>query len=227
MTKQDKLDGILSQAFREYAQEKINTHYADNAPFETSASFDRKMRRMLRSERNVYYKLTLTRGRRVLCACVMIIILLLSLLSVEAVREAVGSFIIKHFSNYNSIAPVVETDSTYPSALEVAYVPEYIPSGYVLTQEDISDAGVTQIYSKGEKIIMYDQSPKQGFSANIDNERSELTEEIVDGQKYYINVYGKNDYDIFWDNGGYVFSLSAELPKDTMLNMCKSLKIKE
>ena len=224
------IDKLLSRAFHQYVDEQMTAEFSNVPKFETSASFDRRINRAIKSERNYYYKFTLTRARRILCACIIILIIMLSLLSVGAVREAIAGFFIEHFSNHNSLSTMSDTQSNYPTTIEKVYEPSFIPDGYNIIEEDISTAGVTLIYGYDDKMILFTQDTKSGSGINLDNEYSTASAETIDGQEYYV-VTNQNDghtsYSIHWDNGEYLFEISAELSKDVALNMCKSLKIRK
>ena len=226
----NNFDKILSKAFHEYVNEQLETEAANATAYKNSTSFDKKINRALKSKHNFYYKLTLTNGRRILCACVIIMVILLSLLSVGAVRDAIAGFFIEHFRDHNSLSVATETDTGYPSKIEKVYVPQFIPDGYELAEEDVSEAGVTLIYEYNEKKILYTQNTKSGFGISLNNEYSTSSTENIDGQDYYI-IASKNNgnttYSVHWDDGEYIFELSAELPKNDILNMCKSLKVEE
>jgi len=225
MTDTKNFDTLLSQAFTLYVEDTINSEFRDVPEYCPSESFNKRIDCLIKSERNYYYKFTLTRTRRILCACLIMIIILLSLLSVGAVREAITNFFIEVFSNHNSISVKAESGASYPSSIERVYSPEYIPDGYTLIDEDISEAGVSLIYGNDDKMILFTQETKQNYTLNLDNEYATSSVEAIDGQDYYINHFKDGNYTILWDNGEYVFTVTAELPKNDILKMCNSLKI--
>lgn len=225
---ESKFEAVLTQAFHEYVDEKLENNSCNIEEFKTSEKFEKNIKRMIKNKGNIYYRLTFTRGRRLLCACIMIIILLISLFSVSAVRELINNFIIEHFSNHDSITYSESSEiKNYPYKIEKFYVPSYIPKGYTLADKSIIDNDATYTYLGKNKAIVFSQSTKEGWGSSVDNEKSEAMVETINGQDYYINYSDELGSTIIWDNGEYLFSLSAELPKDTMLNMCKSLKTKE
>ena len=225
---ESKFEAILTQAFHEYVDKKLENDSYNSEEFKTSAKFEKNIKRMIKNKGNIYYRLTFTRGRRLLCACIMIIILLISLFSVSAVRELINNFIIEHFSNHDNITYSESSEiKKFPSKIEKFYVPSYIPKGFTLVDKSIIDNDATYTYLGKNKAIVFSQGTKEGWGASVDNEKSKATVETINGQDYYINYSDDLGSTIIWDNGEYLFSLSAELPKDTMLNMCKSLKTKE
>ena len=225
---ESRFETVLTQAFHEYVDEKLENNSYNSEEFKTSAKFEKSIKRMIKNKGSIYYRLTFTRGRRLLCACIMIIILLISLFSVSTVRELINNFIIEHFSNHDSITYSESSEiKKYPSRIEKYYVPSYIPKGYKLADKSIIDNDATYTYLGKNKAIVFSQGTKEGWGTSVDNEKSKATVETINGQDYYINYSDELGSTIIWNNGEYLFSLSAELPKDTMLNMCKSLKIKK
>ena len=106
---------------------------------------------------------------------------------------------------------VIEEDDSSPTTLEEVYELSYVPEGYVLKQENI-----------------FSQITRDYYSASIDNKDVDISVEKHDGQDYL--VYGIEDgsFIIIYDNGRYVFSLSSyELPKETMIKMLETIKIKK
>jgi hypothetical protein len=226
-------DNILRQAFQEFMEEKLDSRIYSDESFSTSASFEKKMSKMIKSEHNVYHKMTLTKARKALCIAIAIIILLLSSLSVGAVRDFIANFYIQYFDTHNTLTAMLDDNENYPTTLEKTYRLGYIPDGYELSDEDITENDASYLYSNSEgKNMLFTQNTKSIFNIDIDNEYSNATTEVYQGQLYFVNVFD-SDYaegkrvTIIWDNGSYIFCLSAELPKEAVLDLCSSLKIEE
>lgn len=203
---ESKFEAVLTQAFHEYVDEKLENDSYNSEEFKTSAKFEKNIKRMIKNKGNIYYRLTFTRGRRLLCACIMIIILLISLFSVSAVRELINNFIIEHFSNHDSITYSESSEiKKYPSKIEKYYVPGYIPKGYTLADKSIIDNDATYTYLGENKAIVFSQSTKEGWGSSVDNEKSNATVETINGQDYYINYSDELGSTIIWDNDEYLF----------------------
>lgn len=230
MVETNMYDNVLKQAFKEYMEESLDSDIYREDEFETSKAFEKKIAKMIKSQHNVYHKLTLTRARKVLCIAAIIIAILLSTLSVGAVRDFVANFFVKHFSTHDSISADTE-EGTYPTKLEKIYELGYIPEGYELADKSVTDNDATYIYNSKNDSLLFVQSTKDAFASNLDNENSSTVTENYKGQEYYISdfKYDNNSHiiTVVWDNGKYIFELSAELPKKTMLDLCDSLKIKQ
>lgn len=229
MNDMERFDNILSQAVSGYINNWMFSDEFREDEFKTSKSFEKKMSKMIKSQHNVYHKLTLTRARKALCAVAIIIALLLSSLSVGAVRDFVANLFVKHFNTHDSISANTE-EGTYPTKLEKIYELGYLPEGYKLADKSVTDNDATYIYNSKNDSLLFVQSTKDAFASNLDNENSSTVTENYKGQEYYISdfKYDNNSHiiTVVWDNGKYIFELSAELPKKTMLDLCNSLKIK-
>lgn len=230
MAKLNSYDNILEQAFNEYMKERLESGIYREDSFKTSESFEKKMSKMIKSQHNVYHKVTLTRARKVLCVAIAIIILLLSSLSVGAVRDFIGNFFIKHFATYDTITAMLENTENYPTKLEELYELSSMPDEFELEDSIVVDNMASYFYRiDDKKTLWFDQQTKKSFSISQDNEYSKATYEEYKNQVYYIsemkNEAGR-ELTIIWDNGKYIFLLSADLPKETMLDLCSSLKIK-
>lgn len=232
MTKNKDYDEILKAAIKEYVEEKLESDVYCNNEFETSANFEKKISKLLKAERSIYHKATLTTVRKVICVLIAVLILLLSTLSVDAVRDYIADFFIEHFSVYDTVSLKQSEVKNYPTTLESLYELGYIPKGYSLADKSQMDNSVSYIYldQKGNNII-FSQDTQDSYSSNIDNEHTTNYSETVDGQEYLINVFEDEDLEkptitIIWDNREYIFTLFGNLTKKEMLNMCKSLKEK-
>lgn len=224
MAEMDMYDDILRQAFHEYMDERIESDIYREDEFETSEAFEKKMAKMIKSHYNIYHKITLTRVRKVLCIAAIIVALLLSSLSVGAVREFVANFFVSHFSDHDRLTANKE-EGTYPTKLEELYELGYIPEGYGLADKSVLDNGAIYIYNSENASMMFVQSTMEAFSTVVDNEFTTQSTEVYNGQEYFINDHNDGSYTFVWDNGRYIFELSAGLPKETIVDLCNSLKL--
>ncbi|MCH5299662.1 MAG: DUF4367 domain-containing protein [Ruminococcus sp.] len=225
MAETNMYDDILRQAFCEYMDERLESDIYREEEFETSESFEKKMTKMIKSQHNVYHKLTLTRARKVLCVAAIIVALLLSSLSVGAVREIVANLFVKHYSDHDKLTANKE-EGTYPTELETLYELPYIPEGYELADESVTDKDATYLYFREEEPLLFDQTTKDIYRTSIDNEYTIQTTEVYNGQDYYVNEHKDGSYTFIWDNGEYIFALTSYLPKETIVDLCTSLKVK-
>lgn len=87
----------------------------------------------------------------------------------------------------------VDTEKEYDF---VEYYPGEIPEGFELVKDE-SVGGMSRIleYTKGEQYIRFKQKKKDKNSTFLDNERSELSEEIIGN--FEVVVLQRKDLDIF------------------------------
>lgn len=215
---------IFRQAFREYMDEKLDSKIYRDDEYKTSKSFEKKMARMLKSENHLYYTLTLTRARKIICIAAIIIAILLSALSVEAVRNFVANFFVTQHSNHNTFIANLD-NGNYPDKLEELYELGYIPDGYKFSEKNLSEESATYIYNSEEDSLIFSQITKTAFKSNWDNKYSEQGTEIYNGQEYYVMNYENGENVIMWDSGEYIFTLSANLQRNTLFSLCDTIII--
>lgn len=232
MTKNKNYDDILKTAINEYVEEKLESDVYRDDEFITSDKFEKRISKLLKSEDSLYHKATLTTVRKVICVLIAILVLLLSTLSVGAVRDFIADFFIDHFSVYDTVLPKEGEVNNYPTTLETVYELGYIPKGYSLVDKSEIDNSISFIYlNENGNDIVFSQDTYEAYRSNIDNEHTTKHSEIVDGQEYFVNVLEDEDLKkpyitIIWDNGEYIFTLSGSMTKKEMLKMCRMLKEK-
>lgn len=215
----------LKQAFLMDITEEFS-NISDTLPFKPSKAFDKKMEKLIKQSRKPYYKFTATGFRRAVCVIAAIMVLMVSSLSVGAVRDAIKEFFITHFSNHATVEynkEFVNTETTTNSVSETEYEITYIPEGFELNIDDKTKSRIDKIYFKDEYYIGYSQTLKEDYSVNFDNEQSSFTYETYDGIEYLVHTLG-SDYTFVWDNGKYVFEIHANIDKNEIINIVKSVK---
>lgn len=213
MSKTEKFDNLLSQAITEHMNEWLESDEFREDEFKTSEEFEKKMEKMIKSEHNVFHKLTLTRARKVMCIAAIIVALLLSSLSVGATRDFVAGFFVKHHK--------------HPDRLEELYQLSNTPKGYKCYSGDLSadKRELTYDYYSKDDTMIFSQYTVEAFESSVESEYTNQAPEVYEEKEYYVKEHNDGSYTIIWDNYGYVFSLVADLPKDTILDLCNSLKI--
>ncbi len=223
-------DEILVQALGVYEKAWLENTQFDESEFNPSEKFKKKMNRIFKSYDNVYYKMTLTKARRIAVIVAAIIAIMCSSLSVSAVREALSDFFIKTFSTYDLIEPDTKTveENNPPQYLEKIYELGYVPEGFELVEESITEGGAIYVYVSDNKRIIFSQFTKYGLGMGIDNERSIKSYEVIGNQSYIVYIStNSSDITVIWDDGEYLFALDSNLSKEETINLCTSLKVKE
>ena len=113
-----------------------------------------------------------------------------------------------------------------PEMIEKEYFISDLPDGFKMTEYKRNILFVSQTFTKEDKYICFNQSISNAYVCNIDNEYGS-SERYTDenGQTYLI--YDFNDECmIMWKVEGYVLSISGNIDKDSLLDLCKSTKCK-
>ena len=201
---------LFIQALNDVIDEDYNADVESislNDEHEFSDKHNKKMKKLIKRQSRPYFNLISTAGRRVACVVVAMIVLSASALSVEAVRNAVYDFIIKIFSNHSVVTTESGTDDGYPTSIEEKYYISKLPAGFEQTQYGETDNSISVFYSNGKKGILFDQNVKGDHKIYMDNERTDFT--------------------CIWDNGRYILSISSNLDKETVIDLCKSTKLQK
>lgn len=215
----------LDEVFENEINDYTNT-LEINEPHKFSEKYNKKISKLIKRREKSYFNLICTAGRRIAFVIVALFVLSLSSLSVKAVRETVHDFFMSLFSDHTEVTANSAVTNDYPKTIQDEYEISSLPVGFELTQYTKDDLNVIAWYFNDEKYVLFSQFTKDSYIANYDNEHSELyyyTDES--GQEYLIQDTG-HDYTVVWDNGSYIFTLKCNLDKDTILNLCKSTKMK-
>ena len=224
MTEQ-RFEKALSTAAEAYMINRLTNGSISTEQFVTSKSFEKRINKLIKSEHNLYYKFTLTRARRLLCAAIIIILLLASMLSVGAVREMIANFFVEHFSDHNTVSSNT-ISKIHPKKIEKLYELSNIPEGFTLFDESVDATNASYLYLNNKNSILFEQNTKNSFSINVDD-HLKYNSVIINNQEYLVYKYNnQNGCVIIWDNGEYIFTISTTLSSKTSLNLCNSIVLK-
>ncbi|MBQ4156395.1 MAG: DUF4367 domain-containing protein [Clostridia bacterium] len=236
----------LKQALGIVAEEEFK-NLSDELPFTPSQEFEKKMEKLIKRAKKPYYKYTSTGMRRAICVIAAIFVLMLSTLTVSAVRDTVDNFFVRIFSsqkdnNENKVnkpkdkakdeISVPENnnseDKTEKPTIKITYELGYIPDGFELASyNNTGYEAKTEYFNDKDKIILT-QYAKGSYSKTIDDETTFKDVEIIDNQKYtiYTSTYS-SEITVVWVYSDYIFTLYSTLPKDDVITLCESIKAKE
>lgn len=215
-------NALLFEAFGLY-EEKLSARYSGAECFEPSEKFNQKMRKLIKSQSSFYHRATLTRARRAMLAAAIIITLAAASLSVGAIRERIFSFFVTSGSEVDVIEYNNNPDTVYPSTIENAMTPSYLPDGYTLSQKQSSENNSFMYYEKGDDYLTIEQFTKDNYRSATDAEYKTTTRENYEGTDYII----KTDEDmtlLIWERDGYVFEAVGYVATDELLKVAASVK---
>ena len=220
-----ELDKKLAVVFEKYNKKLFESLPTDeelqNITF--TDDFKRKMQKLINAQKKSYYYMINTVGKRVAIIILAILITLTATtFGVEAIRKSVIEFITETFEKFTKIS--VQNDESDSYAVLVKTSPQYIPEGYVSTEESSTDTVYRVVYTDaGGSIIDYTQQINYGVFYNIDTEDIEYEKIIVnsfDGIKYVKN--GINSV-VFADET-YMYTINGQVPFDELIKMARSIK---
>ena len=182
--------------------------------------FEDKMRQFIKNEKH----LKSARLTRKIGVAILIIGLVGSLsISVEAVRIRVIEFITEVFEKFTSIS-YQKYEEKYNDDIEVSYLPQYIPEGFEVIEEEqiFNDRYITYQNNLGEEILLR-QIEIDANNMIIDTEGAHIEEIILEDRiiYYYENKGIKN---MMWIQGEYQLVISSEIDKQELIKMSISIK---
>lgn len=219
---------LFIKAFIE-AEETENAEYLNYEKHDIafSQSFEKKMNKLIEKDKRMNISTRKSVKKIVLTAIVAVTAIVISLLTVSAVRssdEPFFSFVKDIFPKYNDIN--LSDDSTPPvDKIETEYTLTNLPEGYTLSEYQSNDLAVFVIWKnqKGDQIVFTQNTLSSGFA--IDNEH-DYRECFINGYKAY---YTGNDHDAYlkWTDGAYWFDISVPVEyKDIILDFPENISEK-
>lgn len=140
-------------------------------------------------------------------------------------------FIVKSYKEYSKIEAYEEVDREgvdYPQTIEKKYVPTKVAEGYEEVARDELSKQIRIIYldnDNKEAMYIYTQQT-QDMGEHINTENT-MYEEIntVYGRAYYCENLG--EHQLYWDYGGYTFSLQGDLELKEILEIVNSVQLRK
>ena len=110
---------------------------------------------------------------------------------------------------YNTFTNVqAETDENAADTLEEIYEVTWVPDGFELVMDDLSDSMHQMEYRKGEDYIWFRQFILENYSVNYDTEHTEIEQvEICSMDGFWIS----ETQVLVWKNEEYVFEIIVSI----------------
>lgn len=214
---------MLAKALELY-EEKRFEDYENLKEYTPSDSFDRRMEKLIKSQNNYYYKLTLTKARKAVAVFAAAVVIIASMMSVSSIRESILGFFISRGNEVDVIEYNNENGTAYPKSLERKFTPAYIPEGYKLEDSTSDNVSRELYYVKGDNYIDFQQFVKNEYSSASDGEYSSPEKISDNGQDYIIRTSDDKMIMLVWEKNGYVFEMTGFLSRDEMFRIAKSAK---
>ncbi|MEE0946419.1 MAG: DUF4367 domain-containing protein [Acutalibacteraceae bacterium] len=198
----------FKQAFREVVSLEFSHIPTDenSIQYTFSKKFNRRMEKLIKAQKKVYWNLVSTTSKRVAIIFLAIFTMFTAAFSVKAIREPIIEFIkqvYESFTHYTFDGDTIEF-------IEKEFSIHQIPYGYEQIDKTTTDNSVVTIYKNElDYTIYFSQSTTDSHTGFfVDNENGDLNTETING----INVDFKEWYDTktaMWTQNGYVFTLDC------------------
>ncbi len=216
--------------FKRALYDEMHGRYAamleDNEPYSFSQGFELKMDKLINRRRKPYFSMINTLGKR--AACIALAVFLASsaaVMSVDALRNAFFGFII-HIFHDSSIVQTIDDDE-HPDTILERYDITWDMSGYVTDMDITEDTRINRIYRKGDSLVYFDQYTKAAFDLLINTEDADIQHITLNGYDTIYYLDNKGYHTFIWDNGRYIFMLSANTDEQTAMEMVESVRKKD
>ena len=200
------------EEFKAAFREVISSEFAhiptdeSSIDFTFSEKFNKKMEKLIKSQRKPYWNFISTVSRRAAVIIVAIITLVTAAFSVKAIREPIIKFIkqvYESFTHYSFEGDTVEI-------ITKEYTITQMLDGYEQFDKLTSENTIATTYKNklGDTIIFTQMTTEYSIGYFVDNESGEQYTETVDD----IEIEFKEWYDTktaIWANDGYVFSIDC------------------
>lgn len=197
--------------FKKAFREVVSSEFAhiptdeDSIDFIFSEHFEKRMKKLIRSQKKMYYNFVNTVFKRVAIICVVLLSMLITACSVKVIRQPIVNFfteIYESFTRYFFDGDIVDT-------ISIEYIITYLPDGYVQTDKIVSDAAITTLYenSNGGK-IKFRQQITLNSEHTIDSENKEKYVKDINGLT--VDIYVENMIiNALWVKGEYSFRVTT------------------
>lgn len=198
----------FKQAFREVVSLEFSHIPTDENSIEYTFSkkFNRRMEKLIKSQKKVYWKFVNTASKRVAIIFLAIFTMFTAAFSVKAIREPIINFIKQVYESFTHYS--FDGDKTEAIARE--YIITEIPDGFAQTNKIVNENSIITTYENSNKeTIKFTQQISNNHSGiYFDNENTEISKETVDG----VEVEFQKWYDTnsaIWTKDGYFFMIDC------------------
>lgn len=228
--KNDQLDAMILLSAHVLAERnEAELMSVNTSDVSIPVSVERRITHMINKERRkseygAVYKVGKQVAAVVLIVCSAAFIFAMS---VDAVREALWSTIVKWYEDYISVAYVV--DDTPPMFIETKKEPTAIPEDWTSEVKLDSKSMYYIQYSLGDDVLMtYKQKLLNADEDWIDNENSVIENiKIRNNNGNLITIFDKEFSYLMWNDGCYSYTISfdnSKIERDSVLKMAESLQ---
>lgn len=122
----------------------------------------------------------------------------------------------------NTTVQYVEKSET-PDFIEDVYSIN-VPENFILNNNFESEIYVSSVYrTQEDDYIFFNQYVKSKYDVNVNTEDRPLDYIEINGNDWYVVELGNNEYYISWDNGDYIFDITGNIGKSTLIDAANSV----
>lgn len=149
----------------------------------------------------------------------LIAAILLSLATTVLAFSPSREFIVKKFANHSEYDIIDTDDVKNVTSLKV----NYIPSGFVRTEEDVSNDYYVELYSNGNYHFMIE---KLTIDTNVGYDTEKYCDEeiIINDIKAVIYTGNKNIKGIIFNNGEYIYVVDGNIEKEELVRIAQNIE---
>ena len=207
----------LTPEYKQILDDASDTH-------EFSVEFEKKMQKLIKLRNKPYYKIINTVGKRV--ACIVVIVLLASsvtVLSVDALRNAVADFFVNIYEKFSTVQSVNE-DKTAPTTIEDIYAITYDLSDYDVIYEEKDNYSYNITYIKDDVVIDFLQYTNDMYDQNVNTENAEISTISITSKEAIIFLDNQSYHHLIWDNGDYILNIRSNIDEDALICIAESVQ---
>lgn len=215
-------DKKLSEALCIYNNMMVNAYAFSEAEaeHEFSVEFERKMRKLIRLQKNPLYYATNTRKKRVALVAALIAILMMTACSVPAIREPIVNFVIEVYEDFTTLV-FQGSQNEEAEVLEKADI--IIPDGYTAEEISTEVSYFLEMTDNEGRIITFEQVLLSNTQISVDTENTTYENISINGlDGIYYNNKGMNV--LVWSNDKYNYIISGNISVEELSQIAESVK---
>ncbi len=175
--------------FNNALREAVSSEFTDIPTDESSINytfserFIKKMDKLIRSQKKVYYNFINTVSKRVAIICLVVVTLFTTACSVKAIREPIVNFITEVYETFTRYFFDGDTAESITKEFSI----EALPEGFKQTDYTSNDIRITKTFENGDgDILKLSQTITEDTEYNLDAEHGSTEKIIVSGKEVYI-----------------------------------------
>ncbi len=213
----------FKNAFREVVSSEFAHIPTDenSIDFTFSERFNKRMAKLIRSQKKVYYNFVNTAYKRVAIICVVLLTMLTTACSVKAIREPIVNFFTEVYESFTRY--FFEGDTS--AQIEKEFSITKLPDGFIQSDKIESDLAITTIYVNKDNTIKFTQQSTANANHFFDNESGTLTKVTV--SNFNVDIYeSENIKHAIWTDSGYFFKITCigNINVDSIITMIESIQ---